>query len=90
MWHMYDVGWGWWLLMTVGMVAFWSLVIYGIVRLARSARASAERPSTPADSPQLVLERRLAAGETTVEEYEALRAVLDETAAHAPPEPAAR
>jgi hypothetical protein len=38
MWHMYGVGWGWWLLMTVGMVAFWSRVIYDIVRLARSAR----------------------------------------------------
>jgi hypothetical protein len=37
-----------------------------------------------------VLKRRLAAGEITVEEYKALRAVVDETAAHAPPEPAAR
>jgi putative membrane protein len=90
MWHTYDVGWGWWLPMTVGMVAFWGLVIYGIVRLGRGATASGRPPSKAADPPQLVLKHRLAAGEISVEEYEALRAVIDETPAHAPPEPAAR
>jgi putative membrane protein len=90
MWHTYDVGWGWWLLMMVGMVAFWGLVIYGIVVVARGAGASARPPSTPTEPPQLVLKRRLAAGEITVEEYEALRGVIDETPAHAPPEPVAR
>ena len=90
MWHTYDVGWGWWLPMTVGMIAFWALVIYGIAWLARDARASARPRSASADSPQLVLKHRLAAGEISVEEYEALRAVIDETPAHAPPEPAGR
>jgi hypothetical protein len=28
---MHDVGWGWGLVMTLGMVAIWALVIYGLV-----------------------------------------------------------
>ena len=37
MWHMNDLGWGWWLLMSVGMVAFWGLVAYAVYWFARSA-----------------------------------------------------
>lgn len=81
MWYMHDAGWAWWLLMTVGMVAFWGLVIYGVIRLARGVSASAEaraEPSSPTESPRLVLKQRLAAGEISVEEYEALRGVIDD------------
>ena len=82
MWHTYDVGWGWWLLMSVGMVAFWGLVIYGVVWLARSAssadRASAAPPG-PTETPQQILKRRLAGGEISLDEYAALRAVIDDT-----------
>lgn len=81
MWHMNDVGWAWWLLMSVGMVAFWGLVIYGVVSLARSAnsadRASAAPPG-PTESPQQVLKRRLASGEISVDEYDTLRTVIDD------------
>ncbi|HEX6744555.1 MAG TPA: SHOCT domain-containing protein [Solirubrobacteraceae bacterium] len=91
MWHMNDLGWGWWLLMSVGMVAFWALLIYGVVWLARGASSQAPpAPQPPApESPQQVLERRLAAGDIDVEEYERLRAVLDKESARPPPEPAA-
>jgi len=41
-WDMHDAGWGWWLLMSLGMVAFWALVVYGVVVLARGFR----RPQT--------------------------------------------
>jgi putative membrane protein len=78
--------------MTLGMVAFWGLVIYAVVALVRGARSSPPRsePGESAESPLQVLKRRLAAGELTVEEYEALRAVIDDIRPHAPPEPAVR
>ena len=82
MWHMNDLGWGWWLLMSVGMVAFWVVVIYGAVWLARRA-SSADRasvaPPGPSELPQEVLKRRLASGEISVDEYDALRTVIDDT-----------
>lgn len=79
---MYDVGWAWSLLMSIGMVGVWGLVIYGVVWLARSA-TSADRarraPPGPTESPQQVLKRRLASGETSADEYETLRTVIDDT-----------
>lgn len=67
MWYMHDVGWGWWLLMSVGMVAFWGLVLYGVISLVRGEAFGRSRPATP-ESPDEVLRRRLAEGEITVEE----------------------
>ena len=82
MWHMNNVGWAWWLLMSIGMVAFWGLLIYAVVMLVRG---SAEKDNTrPSEPPQTVLKRRLAAGEISVDEYEQLRDALEDT----PREPA--
>jgi putative membrane protein len=74
-WYMHDVGSGWWLLMSVGMVAFWALVLYGVFLLVRSP-ASAAAGGPPPESPENVLERRLAAGEISVEEYDRLHRTL--------------
>lgn len=84
MFYVHDVGWGWgwWILTTVGMIAFWGLVIYAIVWLIRGGRPqdawrpTSERPDP--DAPQEILRRRLARGEISLEEYERLRAALDE------------
>ena len=78
MWYAHDVGWGWWLVMSVGMVAFWALVIYTLLSLLprSSAAASRQRP----DEPLMVLKRRLAAGELSIEQYQQLReALADDT-----------
>ena len=78
MWYMHDVGWAWWLLMFVGMAAFWGLVLYAIVTIVRGdAFGRARQDGEP---PGDVLKRRLAAGEITVDEYERLREVLDDGA----------
>lgn len=77
MWHT-DTGWGWWVSMWFGMVAFWGLLIWGVVYLARSG--SLERRAAPA-RPEDVLGERLARGEIDVPEYrrrlEALHAAPD-------------
>jgi putative membrane protein len=93
MWHMDDVGWGWWLLMSVGMIAFWGLVIFGVVWLARGASAPAHASAAPpgqSESPQQALKRRLANGEISVDEYDSLRAVIDDQAPAEPPGAAVR
>lgn len=73
---MYGVGWGWWLLMSVGMVAFWGLVIWGIVTLARGGAPRPPLQEKEQDRPLEILQRRLARGEISVEEYDKLRDAL--------------
>jgi len=83
MWSMHGVGWGWWLLMSIGIVAFWALIIYGIVWLARG-RPTDRSEQAAAESPEKTLQRRLAQGEISLDEYERLDAAI-----HGPPrEPA--
>jgi hypothetical protein len=50
-WQMHDVGWDGWMLMSVGMVAFWALVIYGVVWLARNTGSRGPGESPDALSP---------------------------------------
>lgn len=77
--HMdWDGGWG--VLMMIGMVLFWALVIFGIVWLlreiggSRTARAHTERESDPIRT----LDRRLAEGAISPDDYRERRAILEE------------
>lgn len=72
--HMGDWGAGWWILMAFLMVAFWGLVIVGIVWLVRSL-GWAHHDETRVSAVEL-LDRRLASGEISPEEYRERRAVL--------------
>ena len=63
-WHG-DWGWGAWLAMTVGMLAFWGLLIWGVVTLARGGIAQRE----PRTDPEDILAARFAAGEIDEDEY---------------------
>jgi putative membrane protein len=74
-WDMHDRTSGSWIVMTLGMLIFWGLVIVGVVWLVRefgAGRREVEREGDPLD----VLQRRLAEGDISVEEYERRRAVL--------------
>lgn len=66
-WYHGNWGWGAWLLMTAGMVAFWGLVIWAVVTLTRNAGT----PASPdrARSPEEILAERLATGEIDEDEY---------------------
>lgn len=70
---MWDWGFGWgWLMgpmMIAGMVAFWALVVLGIVFLVRSLGGSAGPGRGGGSEPEQILARRFAAGEINEEEY---------------------
>ena len=65
MWWDHDIGWGSWLMMTIAMAGFWSLLAITVVTLVRRGRPDA--PET-LDARE-VLDRRLALGEIDLEEY---------------------
>lgn len=71
--HDGDVGLGWGLVMTLGMLVFWGLVIAGVVWLARSGWSSRDDRG---DSALDILDRGLAQGTISPEEYERRRALL--------------
>lgn len=65
-WQMHDMASGWWVLMALGWLAVVALAVWAVVSLGRNGRR--ETPSA-----REVLDRRLAEGDITVEEYERLR-----------------
>ena len=71
--HMNDWGGGWWILMGLMMIVFWGLVVAGIVWLVRYLTQGGRRRE---DSAVELLDRRLALGEVSVEEYEERRRAL--------------
>jgi putative membrane protein len=64
----HDWGEGWWVVMAVGMVVFWALVIAGAVWLVREFRGSGSRGPERSEALS-ILDRRLAEGEISPEEY---------------------
>ena len=68
-------GWGAGLAMGIGwlmMLAFWGVIIVGVVLLARGITGSSSAPPS-AEHPLTVLQRRYAAGEIDKETYEQMR-----------------
>lgn len=73
--HDGDVGAGWMIAMMVGMVLFWGLVVVGVVWLLREAIGRGHRE--PSADPLAILDRHLAEGQLSVEEYEQRRKILN-------------
>ena len=67
-----DYGWGAWLAMSVGMVAFWALVVVVIVAGVRSLRDD----SPQGDQASRLLDERFARGDIDEQEYRTRRALL--------------
>jgi putative membrane protein len=72
--HGGDVGTGWMIVMMVGMIVFWGLVIVGIVWLLREGIGRSHHQATA--DPFAILDRRLAEGHLSVEEYEQRKKIL--------------
>lgn len=78
--HM-DLNGGGWVLMTLGMIAFWGLLIFAVVWVVReTGRGSASTAVPGADAgaqePAAILDRRLAEGDLSVEEHRERRRAL--------------
>ena len=73
--HSASWGWGWWVLMTIGIIALSALIIYAIVWLVRR-RPAARDEQAPPGPPEQILKRRLAQGEISIEEYERLHGAI--------------
>jgi putative membrane protein len=76
------MGWdgGWWIVMALGMVLFWGLIVLGVVLVVREltrGRDDRGRVDRGAGTDAMaLLDRRLALGEISPEEYQERRAVL--------------
>jgi putative membrane protein len=77
--HMDGWGAGAWILMALGMALFWGLIILGLVWLVRSFGEGGSKNRLDARE---VLERRLAEGDISVEEYRERREALSDQAPH--------
>lgn len=72
-------GWGGWLVMSLMMVAFWGLVIWGLVAIFRSNSQDSERGTGTGPrrrDPMEILDERFARGEIDAEEYRTRQDVL--------------
>jgi uncharacterized membrane protein len=74
--YMHDMGWGWTILMTLGWLALLGLFLTVVVAAVRDRRAPSARE---------VLDRRLAAGEITLDDYEQARTAMSPDSADRTP-----
>ena len=81
--YMHDMGWGWAVLMTIAWVAILGILVGVILAAVRDRRSA---------SPREILDRRLAAGEIGIDEYERARAAMSRegsgSSSAGPPTPA--
>ena len=72
-------GGGWWIVMMLGMVLFWGAIIFLVVWAVRGGLGERQSGGPRALTALEMLERRLAEGEITVEEYRQRREALRES-----------
>jgi uncharacterized membrane protein len=76
-WDHMDWGAGGWILMAIGMVLVWSLIILGVVWLVRTFTQAAHNTGAEKVPGAIeILDRSLAEGKISVEEYERRRPLL--------------
>ncbi len=77
MWWNGGIGGGGWVLMTLVVVAFWALVVVGLLALLRAERSGEAAGQPPHGSTAAqILDERFARGQIGVAEYRAAKAVL--------------
>jgi len=77
MWSNNGMGWGGWIVMTMAMLAFWSLVVFALVVIFRGDRDARSGPQqSHGRDPMQILDERFARGEIDVDEYHARQQVL--------------
>lgn len=76
MWWSDGVGWAGWIVMTLAMVAFWGLVIWGVAAIFRGLRDDDATSPPHEHDPQRILDERFARGEIDADEYHARQRIL--------------
>lgn len=71
--HMGGWGFGGWLMMIMAMVAFWGVIAWTVVTIARASRSPREQTSPTAEE---ILAQRFARGDIDEHEYSARLATL--------------
>ena len=74
-WYHVGMGWAGWLVMVVGMVAFWGLVVWAVIAIFRSTQTPAGDGPRHRD-PMGILDELFARGEIDETEYRARADVL--------------
>lgn len=88
MFYQHNMGAGGWIFMALGNIIIWSLVIAFIIWLARDLRTRPHRHHiTSAASAGEILDRRLASGEISSEQYQQLHTTLATKHSDSPPAP---
>ena len=70
------MGAGTWVVMSLLMLAFWALVVFGVIALFRSGKTSDSDGGAPSSPPQQLLDDRFARGEIDAEEDQARKGLL--------------
>jgi putative membrane protein len=76
-WHMHNMGAGGWVLMTLGWVLIVGLLIWALLSLVRRRAGDRHQATAPE-----ILDRRLADGAISVEEYERLHHAMHAKPGH--------
>lgn len=86
MFYQHNMGAGGWIFMALGNIVIWGLIIAFIVWLARDLRTRPHRHHiTSGASASEILDRRLASGEISPEQYQRLRTTLATNPGDPPP-----
>ena len=76
MWWHSGLGWGGWIAMTLTMLAFWSLVVFGVIAIFRGDRDTRTSQGSTECDPMQILDERFARGDIDLDEYHARQDAL--------------
>lgn len=76
MWSYNGMGWGGWIVISLTLLAFCSLVVYAVVAIFRGDREARHDQALRERDPERILEERFARGEIEADEYHARQDAL--------------
>jgi putative membrane protein len=77
-WGNNGFGAGWWIVMVLMMLVFWTAVAFGIVALVRRSGSTRSRDDVTPETPESLLRARFARGEVDEAEFRTRMAALKE------------
>ena len=76
MWWHNGMGWGGWIVMTLTMLAFWSLVVFGVIAIFRGDRERETSRGASERDPMQIVDEGFARGDIDLDEYHARQEAL--------------